>query len=288
MGEIIAVSVYDYLQSDFGRETVDDLVALGLKVDQETSETESLGDQLRGKTFVVTGTLSRYTRDEIKQLILQHGGKTSSSRISGKTDYLIAGEKAPVQQESQGRIAGCCDFGRTRFSRFVGGSPIGPYGPGRPCSAQGVLRRNRMRKPSRETERRGILNPVKDTVQSGGNWTRRSVSTLIESAHWPVRTSLSSAGRENASVCPASGSASIAQSERLSGGDCRPTWSHRRSLPSCPDWRRVRFSSSRIASRQHEFNLRVDTSHVNLLRPVGADLHTDLLRFAMGMLFARP
>ena len=93
VGEIIAVSVYDYLQSDFGRETVDDLVALGLKVDQETSETESLGDQLRGKTFVVTGTLSRYTRDEIKQLILQHGGKTSSS-ISGKTDYLIAGEKA--------------------------------------------------------------------------------------------------------------------------------------------------------------------------------------------------
>ncbi len=93
VGEIIAVSVYDYLQSDFGRETVDDLVALGLKVDQETSETESLGDQLRGKTFVVTGTLSHYTRDEIKQLILQHGGKPSSS-ISGKTDYLIAGEKA--------------------------------------------------------------------------------------------------------------------------------------------------------------------------------------------------
>lgn len=93
VGEIIAVSVYDYLQSDFGRETVDDLVALGLKVDQETSETESLGDQLSGKTFVVTGTLSRYTRDEIKQLILQHGGKPSSS-ISGKTDYLIAGEKA--------------------------------------------------------------------------------------------------------------------------------------------------------------------------------------------------
>ena len=93
VGDIIAESVVDFLRSDFGRHTVDDLVSLGLKVDEETAETESLGEQLAGKTFVVTGTLSRYTRDEIKQLITQHGGKTSSS-VSGKTDYLVAGEKA--------------------------------------------------------------------------------------------------------------------------------------------------------------------------------------------------
>ncbi|MCH2183660.1 MAG: NAD-dependent DNA ligase LigA, partial [Mariniblastus sp.] len=93
VGDIIAESVIDFLTSDFGRETVDDLVALGLKIDGETAETVSLGDELNGKTFVVTGVLSRYTRDEIKQLIEQHGGKTSSS-VSGKTDYLVAGEKA--------------------------------------------------------------------------------------------------------------------------------------------------------------------------------------------------
>jgi DNA ligase (NAD+) len=93
VGDIIAESVVEFLRSDFGRHTVDDLVSLGLKVDEETTEAESLGDQLAGKTFVVTGTLSRYTRDEIKQLIIQHGGKASSS-VSGKTDYLVAGEKA--------------------------------------------------------------------------------------------------------------------------------------------------------------------------------------------------
>ena len=42
---------------------------------------------------MVTGTLTHYNRDEIKQLIMQHGGKTSSS-VSGKTDFLIAGDKA--------------------------------------------------------------------------------------------------------------------------------------------------------------------------------------------------
>ena len=93
VGVIIADSVVDYLASDFGSETVDDLISLGLKTDEDLAEAESLGDQLSGKTFVVTGTLSRYTREEIKQLIAQHGGKTSSS-VSGKTDFLIAGEKA--------------------------------------------------------------------------------------------------------------------------------------------------------------------------------------------------
>ena len=93
VGDIIAVSVHDYLQSDFGHETIEDLIAMGLKVDEVRSETESLGNQLEGKTFVVTGTLTHYKRDEIKQLIMQHGGKTSSS-VSGKTDFLIAGDKA--------------------------------------------------------------------------------------------------------------------------------------------------------------------------------------------------
>ena len=48
---------------------------------------------LTGKTFVITGTLSRYGRDQIEDLIKQAGGKASGS-VSKKTDYLVAGEKA--------------------------------------------------------------------------------------------------------------------------------------------------------------------------------------------------
>ena len=60
-----------------------------MEFDQPVRASESLLD----KTFVVTGKLTKYTRDEIQDLIRQHGGKTSSS-VSAKTDYLVAGEKA--------------------------------------------------------------------------------------------------------------------------------------------------------------------------------------------------
>ena len=55
--------------------------------------TEDAPRPFAGKTFVVTGTLKRFTRAGIKQRIKELGGRPSTS-VSGKTDYLIAGEKA--------------------------------------------------------------------------------------------------------------------------------------------------------------------------------------------------
>ena len=52
-----------------------------------------VGDQLLDKTLVVTGKLTKYTREEIEALIKKHGGKAGAS-VSGKTDFLVAGEKA--------------------------------------------------------------------------------------------------------------------------------------------------------------------------------------------------
>jgi len=51
------------------------------------------GNALTGKTIVVTGTLTRYGRDEIEALIRQLGGKPAGS-VSKKTDFVVAGEKA--------------------------------------------------------------------------------------------------------------------------------------------------------------------------------------------------
>ena len=48
---------------------------------------------MAGKTLVVTGTLEKYTRDEIEELIARHGGRAASS-VSKKTDYVVAGEEA--------------------------------------------------------------------------------------------------------------------------------------------------------------------------------------------------
>jgi DNA ligase (NAD+) len=54
-------------------------------------ETEKSSNKLAGKSFVVSGVFARHSRDEIKQLIEENGGKNVGS-ISAKTDYVLAGE----------------------------------------------------------------------------------------------------------------------------------------------------------------------------------------------------
>ena len=93
VGDIIAASVHEFLSSASGAHIVDDLVALGIKMEVDQAAAAKVSSVLEGKTLVVTGKLVEYTRDEIKALITQHGGKAGSS-ISSKTDYLVAGEKA--------------------------------------------------------------------------------------------------------------------------------------------------------------------------------------------------
>jgi DNA ligase (NAD+) len=98
VGEIIAQSVVDFMNSSVGASILDDLESLGVKMDVDPGESEVLGDSLADKTFVVTGKLEKYTRDEIHEMIKKYGGKTSSS-VSGKTDYLVAGESAGSKLE---------------------------------------------------------------------------------------------------------------------------------------------------------------------------------------------
>ena len=93
IGPIIAQSVYDYLQSEHGRQTIDDLASVGVDMTSADAGEDNTEGSLSGKTLVVTGTLQHFKRDEIQELIAQHGGRASSS-VSKKTDYLVAGEKA--------------------------------------------------------------------------------------------------------------------------------------------------------------------------------------------------
>lgn len=91
IGPIIAQSVFDFLHSKFGTKTIEDLKSLGLNMESIAAAGGSRA--LEGKTLVVTGTLTKYSRDQIEELITQHGGHAASS-VSKKTDYLVAGEKA--------------------------------------------------------------------------------------------------------------------------------------------------------------------------------------------------
>ena len=90
---MIAESVYNFFHSDFGTKLIDDLKAEGLNMGSPVEKQAETSGVLTGKTLVVTGTLTQFTRDEAKELIRKHGGKASGS-VSAKTDYLVAGEKA--------------------------------------------------------------------------------------------------------------------------------------------------------------------------------------------------
>jgi len=88
IGPVIAQSVYDYLHSPFGRQTVEELRQVGVQM--QMAEEVPGSKALEGKTFVVTGTLKNYSRDQIHALIQRHGGRPTSS-VSKNTDYLIVG-----------------------------------------------------------------------------------------------------------------------------------------------------------------------------------------------------
>ncbi len=93
IGDAIAASIYRFLHDPYGSELTKRLLAVGVNM-TEPKATPTIGDSaLAGKTIVVTGTLVRFTRDEIKDLIEKLGGRVSES-VSKKTDYLVAGEKA--------------------------------------------------------------------------------------------------------------------------------------------------------------------------------------------------
>ena len=91
IGERIAQSVRDYFADERNRSIVGRLKAYGLQMELSEAARQATGDKLKGLTIVISGTFSKHSRDEYKALIEQNGGKNGSS-VSGKTDYILAGE----------------------------------------------------------------------------------------------------------------------------------------------------------------------------------------------------
>lgn len=90
-GDIMAESVVDYFALNATVQLINSLKAVDVKM--LTVENKSQGGIFEGKTFVLTGTLPTMTRGEASKIIEQLGGKTSSS-VSKKTSYVLAGEEA--------------------------------------------------------------------------------------------------------------------------------------------------------------------------------------------------
>ncbi|MEO1253495.1 MAG: NAD-dependent DNA ligase LigA [Bacteroidota bacterium] len=97
IGTRIAESVIEYFEDEENRQIIASLQTSGLSFEVEKSE--HVNDTLKGLSFVVSGVFSTFGRDELKNLIKEHGGKVMSS-ISSKTNYLVAGENmGPAKKE---------------------------------------------------------------------------------------------------------------------------------------------------------------------------------------------
>jgi DNA ligase (NAD+) len=90
VGPRIAESIAEFFSIPANRKLIDRLRAAGLALKGEKKER---GTKLAGKTFVLTGTLAKYTRDEARKIIEDAGGKVTGS-VSKKTDYVVAGSDA--------------------------------------------------------------------------------------------------------------------------------------------------------------------------------------------------
>ena len=94
IGESIAKSVIQFFSNTANRDTIEKLRSFGLNLQLQEQKTSHIQDNFfSGKTFVLTGTLKKYTRAKAGEKIMRLGGEITSS-VSKNTDYVIAGEKA--------------------------------------------------------------------------------------------------------------------------------------------------------------------------------------------------
>ena len=93
VGPVVAESIRQFFDEAANQRVVHELIELGIRWPQAQNQEADTTHPFFGKTFVLTGSLSNYSRDQAGALIMERGGKVSGS-VSKKTDYLLAGEAA--------------------------------------------------------------------------------------------------------------------------------------------------------------------------------------------------
>ena len=93
IGLSLAESVFEWFRNPLHIDLINRLKAAGVVTEVDAASTAELDDRFVGKTFVLTGKLENYTRDEAAELIENRGGRVSSS-VSKKTDFVVAGSDA--------------------------------------------------------------------------------------------------------------------------------------------------------------------------------------------------
>lgn len=104
VGEKIAHSVFEFFRKPESQQEIARLKKAGLNFEINEKEPEKVSDRLEGKSFVISGTFQHFGRDDLKDVILKNGGKVLSA-VSGKLDYLVAGENmGPSKREKAEKL----------------------------------------------------------------------------------------------------------------------------------------------------------------------------------------
>ena len=123
IGPVMADSIREFFLQDQTIDLIKRLKQAG--VNMEYQEKEGEDDRFSGKTFVLTGTLEKYTRGEATNIIEKFGGKTSSS-VSKKTDYVLAGEEAGSKL-TKAQNLGVKIISEKEFEEMIGTFPLSHF-----------------------------------------------------------------------------------------------------------------------------------------------------------------
>lgn len=116
IGEKIGTSIRNYFDDPLSKELIARLMEKGIQFEQVQKELSS--EKLNGKTIVVSGVFNRYSRDEIKALIEENGGKNAGS-ISAKTSFVLAGENMGPAKLEKAASLGIPILSETEFLELI-------------------------------------------------------------------------------------------------------------------------------------------------------------------------
>ncbi len=118
VGEKIAQSVFDFFRDGENRREIARLKKAGLQLESQFREPEKISNTLDGKSFVISGTFQNYERDQLKDVIIANGGKVLSS-VSGKLDFLLAGENMGPAKREKAEALGVKIISEQDFERMI-------------------------------------------------------------------------------------------------------------------------------------------------------------------------
>lgn len=123
VGEKIAQSVYQFFRNEESQLEISRLKAAGLQFESTAKEPEKLSDVLGNKSFVISGVFERYEREQLQEIIVQNGGRVVSS-VSGKLDYLLAGDNMGPSKREKAEKLGVKIISEKDFEKLLTGHTL--------------------------------------------------------------------------------------------------------------------------------------------------------------------